>query len=46
MNTLIIIWIIFALVCTHILAYNFGAIGAYDKLDKELTKIKNELSGV
>ena len=45
MNTFIIIWIIFLLVCTHMIAFNLGGIRAYDKLEVELQKIKDELSG-
>ena len=45
MDTFLIILIVWLLVCTHMVAFNFGAIRAYDKLDKELTKIKDELIG-
>ena len=45
MDTIFIILIAIILICTHYIAYNFGAVKAYDKLDVELVKIKDELSG-
>jgi len=43
MDTILIILGIFLLICTHIVAYNIGGVKAYDKLDKDLMKIKDEL---
>lgn len=46
MDTGFIILIVILLICTHCIAYHFGALKAYDKVDVELVKIKDELSGL
>ena len=43
MKTILIIWAVIMLVCSHAIAYNIGAINMCDKIDKGLKKAAKEI---
>ena len=42
LNIILTILIAAFLVCTHIIAYHYGAVDALDRLDNELQELLNE----